>query len=217
MLELLDRRVRMLPVDLEPGAALPSPGRVRVQRPGALQVGVRDLVVAREGVGGAEHREHHRVVAVEHGRLLREPQPLLPRDGGCVGPVVDRALQVAPGQQRQRERVGRLDRERSVEQRAGRLVLLLVEGPDQGKCSQDVVVGGQVLRALAPRALNLGGEDGGLDGADHTLSDPVLEVEDARERAVVSVRPDVVPGRCVDQLSRDADPIPALRTLPSST
>ena len=64
---------------------------------------------------------------------------------------------------------------------------------------------------------DLGGLQGRLDDARHADRDLVLKVEDIFQRAVEALGPQMRAGHRVDQLRRDAHPVPALRTEPSST
>ena len=78
----------------------------------------------------------------------------------------------------------------------------------------------QVLSSPAPLAcapLNFRRHDPRRDCAGNLVCHFVLDRENVFERAVITIAPDVMPVGGVDQLRVDADPVPGLRTLPSST
>ena len=63
----------------------------------------------------------------------------------------------------------------------------------------------QVRRRLRSRTLDLRPPQTRLDGADDTLGEPVLQVEDVLHLGVEAVGPDVSTGLCLDQLADDAN------------
>ena len=83
--------------------------------------------------------------------------------------------------------------------------------------AQIVVIGVEALGRLALGALDLGLLQLGRDRPDHARRHLVLQFEDIVECAVEAIRPEVRRRSGVDQLAGDAHPVPALRTLPSST
>ena len=75
------------------------------------------------------------------------------------------------------------------------------------KRAQVAVVGVEAVRPLAPRALDLGRSDRGLDRPDHVGRDPVLEVEHVLAGPVVPLGPEVPAGHGLDELGRDPHPL----------
>ena len=76
------------------------------------------------------------------------------------------------------------------------------------------------MRSVVGRAADrryLGGLQRRLDHPPDTESDLVLQIEHIFQRAVETIGPQMRAGLGVDQLPGDADPVPPLRTEPSST
>src|SRR5690242_20878273 len=78
-LEMLDRRVRAAEIGLQPAAAVPRPGRVRVERQCLLKHASGDLVVANDRMRRPQHYQDGRVLAAEGGHRLRQTQRLSAR------------------------------------------------------------------------------------------------------------------------------------------
>src|SRR5262249_17979313 len=76
----------------------------------------------------------------------------------------------------------------------------------RGPGAQHEVVGVQMLRPLALDTLDLDPAQAGLDRADYTQGDLVLQRKDIIERAVVAFGPDVPAALGLDQLAGDAHP-----------
>src|SRR5205085_9042378 len=68
----------------------------------------------------------------------------------------------------------------------------------------------ELLSLLAADALNLGSDNSGSDSTDDALGELILNGENVLDRAVVTLRPDVVAVARIDQLRRDAHTIPGL-------
>src|SRR4029077_1394130 len=71
---------------------------------------------------------------------------------------------------------------------------------EAGHPSQEIIVSIQALGRLSPRALNLCPLEPWLDGPNDACRHPVLQVEYVLERAVEATRPDMAPGRRIDEL-----------------
>ena len=82
---------------------------------------------------------------------------------------------------------------------------LLVIAPDRWHRPHDTVVSIQALRSLAPGPLDLGCTDVRQDRSDDGFGQPVLEIEDVLDLAVVAICPDVPPVRAIDQVSSDTE------------
>ena len=76
--------------------------------------------------------------------------------------------------------------------------------------AQIVVVGVEALGRLALRALDLRPLQLRRDRADDARGDLVLQLEDIVERAFETVRPEMRPGRGIDELPGDAHPVRGL-------
>ena len=63
---------------------------------------------------------------------------------------------------------------------------------------------------LAVRPLNLSCDNSRRDGANDAVGNLVLKRENVFKSAIITVRPDMVPGPCVDQLRDNAHPIASL-------
>ena len=83
--------------------------------------------------------------------------------------------------------------------------------------AQIVVVGVEAFGRLALRAFDLRLLELRRDRADDARGDLVLQIEDVVEGAFEALRPEMGPGRRIDELAGDTDAVAALRTLPSST
>src|SRR5262245_65609471 len=69
------------------------------------------------------------------------------------------------------------------------------------------VPGIKLIRVLALRLPDLGRDNAGCDRASEAAGDLVLYGKDVGQIAVVAIRPQMMPGRRLDQLRGDADAI----------
>ena len=104
-----------------------------------------------------------------------------------------------------RQRIGRVERERALEQHQRPGHLRRHAGIDVLLRLQHEIVGVQAVRPLAPHALDLGAAQTGLDRADDVERDLVLQREHVVERAVEALAPQLVSALGIDHLRGDAD------------
>ena len=201
-MEMLDRRIG--PVRwIQPAAAVPRPGRVRVERQCFFEHASGDLVVANDRMGRPQHCEDGRILAAERGRRAQAQRLAARRRSAVVeGGTTRRAKGLADSRARSRS-PGRaasapMARVAATTRRIGRSTSHRHRGSP----------------ALAARPLDLGRANRWLNGPT-TDGNSVLQVEDVRDGAFVPVCPEMVTGRSVDQLGGDANAVPDLRTLPS--
>src|SRR5262245_31928694 len=83
-----------------------------------------------------------------------------------------------------------------------------------GQRAEIEVVRAQIVRPLPASALDLGAANARLDDPDDGLRDPVLELEDVFQYAVISVGPEMGTGVRLDELFGDAQAIAALAHAP---
>src|SRR5215216_2538732 len=76
--------------------------------------------------------------------------------------------------------------------------------------AQIVVVGIEAPGRLVLSTLDLGPLQLRRDGAHDVHSSPILQIEDVVERSLEAIRPQMRPGRRIDELRRDAHPVPHL-------
>src|SRR6185437_1798012 len=153
------------------------------------------LVERDHEAGDAERR---RIVATRRGRRMSVTDR-----GGAVRLAEAEAVAevIAPGERRMRLRIAVFDLKRLFQERDRRRRVLGGVAVGIGQRAQHQVVRIEILRALAPDALDLGPPQARLDGADDAHGKLVLQREDVVELAVVTLGPDMGAGLRLDELS----------------
>jgi hypothetical protein len=207
-LEMRQRGLGLAAVGMQIAAADPAPGRVGIERQGLGDVrGGRLEVAGQQHLGGPDHGEDAGIVAVQAQRRARQAQAVGAQRLRRRRPAVDDLPGVAPASQRVGARIGGIEAD-GLQGQAQRLDTgLRRQRQHVRQRPHHVVVGFQALRALATGALDLGRADGGLEGPDDALGDPVFEIEDVLAPALVAIGPDADGGRRLDQLGGDADAV----------
>src|SRR5262245_5816288 len=107
---------------------------------------------------------------------------------------------MAPSRERQGKRIFWVHRQCLVEKVERLGALFILKHPDVRHRAHGVVVCAQILRSLAPRALDFGYANGGLQRARHLLRYAILKVENIVESAVVVRGPDMCATLGLDEL-----------------
>ena len=79
-----------------------------------------------------------------------------------------------------------------------------------GHAAQKIIVGVEALGRLALGPFDLGLLQLGRDGAHHARGHLILQIEDVRQLAVETVRPEMRARRSIDELPGDAHPVARL-------
>ena len=96
---------RQSPVDLRPAGAVPGPDAATVECEGALEMGLRRRELVRQCAGSSQQSLHLRIAGIEFGRAHGEFRRLLPLGRGVLGEEVTGTMPVAPGRERDRQRI----------------------------------------------------------------------------------------------------------------
>src|SRR5215831_9459286 len=94
-----------------------------------------------------------------------------------------------------------------IGQMEGFTAVLAREAPDVPMGTHHALPLPELGGFLAARALDLGSDNPGRDGADNAAGDLVLNGKDVLKRTVVALGPDVMAARSVDKLRGDANAI----------
>ena len=149
-------------VDVQPAESAQRPGRIRVDRNGPQQHDAGDAEIARKRMHGTQHRQDERFVRRVAGCLVCQAQGLYACRGRVLLPVVDGSLCPAPGRERQRQRVIRIEFQCAAQQSERMFGPLLFKVPDVTHGLHREVVGTEFLRRLEQRADDFRLPDGGL-------------------------------------------------------
>src|SRR5262245_32922129 len=117
---------------------------------------------------------------------------------------------MAPASEGQSERIFWVDCQCLVEQIERLGALFILKHPDMRHGAHRVVVGAQILRPFAPRALDLGYANGGLQRARHLLRYAILKIENIVESAVVVRGPDMCATFGLDELDCNPEAVAGL-------
>src|SRR5262245_29882677 len=110
---------------------------------------------------------------------------------------------MAPSRERQGKRIFWVDRQCLVEKVERLGALFILKHPDVRHRAHSVVVGAQILRTFAPRALDLGYANGRLQRACNLLRYAILKIENIVDCAVVTRGPDMRATFSLDKLYGD--------------
>src|SRR3984885_14638784 len=167
-------------------------------------------VITQEGMDRTQDGQNERIVAADFGRPLGQGQRARLALRNVLRPIVDGALRMAPTGERQGERIVGMDRERLFQQIERLGALFLLQRPDIRHGAHGIIVSPQILRALAPRTLDLGDANRRLQLTRYLLGYAILQIKNVIDGAVMTPGPDMGAALGLYQLHDNPDAVAGL-------
>ena len=204
---LFDRRLELASAEQRPSERRPSEREVGVDVERRSKLDERLLVVSRGAQAQAKNHPSPGLRRIEGKSLLGMPLSLslLVALLKVRPPVGLRRPPDCPAQDGMRLRITRLNLDGALQQGLRLLVLPLANSIDQAERTDDETPGVDALGRLVRRAEALFLVEVRLDRGDDVAGDFILDSKNVAQLAVVPLGPDVLAGRCVNQLPRYAD------------